>query len=291
MILDIINDLIIEINESDISTFYHYTNTEGLLGILDSNELWLTDSKFLNDPYEKTHGLNVIAIETNHGLINQYKNLIELMKNQTTNQIPINDDEFKFYELFYDEHNEFSEIINNHPTFIISFCENGDLLSQWKGYSNYGKGFSIGFNKEAFNKIPGTLFGKVIYSNKEKVSMVAKVIKHHIDYYKKITESNKKEVAGSFFYNMSLLSIFFKEGFFEEENEWRLVLHDMAAIEKIFFKSSDYGVTPFVKISINPIIDKIDKIIIGPKYDLKNVYSLSLKVPKEKIKQSNGVLQ
>lgn len=29
---------------------YHYTNLDGLFGILDSNEFWLSDVRFMNDP-------------------------------------------------------------------------------------------------------------------------------------------------------------------------------------------------------------------------------------------------
>jgi hypothetical protein len=34
---------------------YHYTTTSGLLGILQSKELWVTNCLYLNDPLEGTH--------------------------------------------------------------------------------------------------------------------------------------------------------------------------------------------------------------------------------------------
>jgi len=35
---------------------------------------------------------------------------------------------------------------------MICFSKEGDLLSQWRGYGNDGKGICIGFNREYFEK-------------------------------------------------------------------------------------------------------------------------------------------
>ena len=36
--------------------FCHYTNLQGLIGIVESNELWLSDHRFLNDELEYEYG-------------------------------------------------------------------------------------------------------------------------------------------------------------------------------------------------------------------------------------------
>src|SRR3954471_7489320 len=55
--------LFFQVNE----TLFHYTTLEGLLGILESNDLRLTNTRFCNDDAEMTHGLDltrkVIATE------------------------------------------------------------------------------------------------------------------------------------------------------------------------------------------------------------------------------------
>src|ERR1039458_6661183 len=33
-------------------TIYHYTNAEGLRGIVDKHEIWMTNTAFVNDPTE-----------------------------------------------------------------------------------------------------------------------------------------------------------------------------------------------------------------------------------------------
>ena len=35
---------------------YHYTNTDGFLGIIKNNQIWATDYKFLKDPSEHSYG-------------------------------------------------------------------------------------------------------------------------------------------------------------------------------------------------------------------------------------------
>ena len=39
---------------------YHYTDLNGLLGIVGSNSLWATHFSFLNDSNELIHGMNCL---------------------------------------------------------------------------------------------------------------------------------------------------------------------------------------------------------------------------------------
>ncbi len=38
-----------------------------------------------------------------------------------------------------------------HIAFTISFCDDGDLLSQWRGYGSFGSGYALGFQAEGFD--------------------------------------------------------------------------------------------------------------------------------------------
>lgn len=58
-------------------------------------------------------------------------------------------------------------------TYTTCFSENGDLLSQWRGYANDAKGISIGFNKDILQTF-GTggynyHFKKVIYKSQDQL--------------------------------------------------------------------------------------------------------------------------
>ena len=52
----------LEIEDTDNKidfTLYHYTDGQGLRGILESGRLWFTDYRHLNDPSELTHGIKM----------------------------------------------------------------------------------------------------------------------------------------------------------------------------------------------------------------------------------------
>jgi hypothetical protein len=64
--------------EQDMNTItvplYHYTNGQGLRGILESGRVWFTDYQHLNDPSELTHG-----IEVAHDMIRSFDTGAEIM--------------------------------------------------------------------------------------------------------------------------------------------------------------------------------------------------------------------
>ena len=50
--------------------FYHYTSIEAFQGIINNKKLWLTNSKYFNDPSEVDYGFNYISKQ----IPNQFKN-------------------------------------------------------------------------------------------------------------------------------------------------------------------------------------------------------------------------
>lgn len=36
-------------------SLYHYTTAEGLIGIIENNEFWATERRYMNDMNEETH--------------------------------------------------------------------------------------------------------------------------------------------------------------------------------------------------------------------------------------------
>lgn len=105
---------------------YHYTNYAGLLGILESKCLWLTEHKYLNDPSEIEHGKKIIL----NSLTRRYQNYHNLIIYLTYNLNLVKEKSYK--------------------TYITSFCEEPDYLPAWRYYGDNGAGFSIGFKKEYF---------------------------------------------------------------------------------------------------------------------------------------------
>jgi len=103
---------------------YHYTTLEGLTGILGSTGLWASDVRFVNDASELSYasaliGNEVVAAISESEAVRPHLHLHSEMANP--------------FE------------IGRRP-FVACFCEEGDLLSQWRGYRAAESGFSLGFD-------------------------------------------------------------------------------------------------------------------------------------------------
>lgn len=96
---------------------YHYTKLDTLWEILESDSLFARNIRFSND--------------TNEYLLGQ-----ALIKDFITNCLNLTENIRK----------EIIEDIEKNPImqFMVCFCKNGDLLSQWRGYAK--SGVSIGFD-------------------------------------------------------------------------------------------------------------------------------------------------
>ena len=129
-----------EQNASTITVpLYHYTNAQGLRGILESGRVWFTDYRHLNDPSELTHGIKVahdVAQSLCEGADDRVRSFLE---------------DFVFM-LRPDN------FAGNLEFFIASFSRKRDDLGQWRAYADNGKGYAIGFAPEMFaitDPIPG----------------------------------------------------------------------------------------------------------------------------------------
>src|ERR1700690_142446 len=145
---------------SDIprETLYHYTTFNGLLGIVKSRALWASDIRYMNDSAEMRHTANLIGSEIAERLAGGHSN--PKLLNQFLDWVS-------------------HRFTNGHMLFAASFRSNGNLLSQWRGYSSLCKGVRKGFN-------PGDLLscaqqqsfqaGRCIYELKEQQRLIKQVV-------------------------------------------------------------------------------------------------------------------
>lgn len=133
--------------ENFLDEIYHYTSSEGLLGIIESEKLRLTHSSYLNDPTEILYGHEEIV---NHA--NGYRK---------------KSDKDKDVEYFWSRFSEpFCSMREKQPVFVCSFsCAKNDL-TQWRSYANNGHGFCLEFNAGLFSKVPPQYMGELIIFNK-----------------------------------------------------------------------------------------------------------------------------
>ena len=127
---------------------FHYTKTSSLLGILDSQELYFSRLRNLNDASEGRAVLDIINALEPTGIA---KNLIQFVKNN------------------------YSSIEKKaRSSYSFSFTTEEDDASQWDRYADHGKGVCIEFSSDQLESLMNTFsqvrLDKIIYidSNRQK---------------------------------------------------------------------------------------------------------------------------
>src|SRR5262249_23446401 len=117
-----------------VNVIHHYTDLKGLQGIVENHDLWLTNSRYSNDDEELMHGYRIVREVIN------------------TELASTPDDLFKDYL------RQVLAILESpapEGVYICCFCQDGDLLSQWRGYGSNGTGVSLAFLASGFSYVTG----------------------------------------------------------------------------------------------------------------------------------------
>ena len=92
---------------------YHYTSTDGLLGILANDAVWASDFRYLNDPSEFAFARLQI--------VSGIRTRLSRLRNPYDRSV---------YAAVIDRFERLDT-----TAFVSSFSENGNLLSQWRAYA------------------------------------------------------------------------------------------------------------------------------------------------------------
>lgn len=119
---------------------YHYTDLNGLRGILQSGRVWFTDYRHLNDPSEIQHGIDM-AREVARGLADIADGRVRLFLEN-------------FIDLFRLDNFDMALRF-----FIACLSRARDDLGQWRAYAVNGHGVAIGLSPRLFTVIDQPLPG------------------------------------------------------------------------------------------------------------------------------------
>jgi hypothetical protein len=234
---------------------YHYTNTTGLIGILDTASIWATDIYFLNDSQEFTYARERFIRRIKDRLPSPEKSDLTHAEDIARHIAGRTLD-----RLMQEE--------SAHRLYVSCFCPDGNLLSQWRGYGA-NDGVAIGFQRTnlgnvatideaekraellnvSYGEQPNAYLGRVLSAfesvpNKERADIV-------------IDEAFRAHVFQSF--------ASMKHPGFKEEAEVRLLVVDVEgdrSSPKVWFRRGNLGPIPYIKVGFDR--DAIVKIIIGP---------------------------
>jgi Protein of unknown function (DUF2971) len=251
--------------QSTADLLYHYTNTAGLIGILTSGSLWATDVSFLNDAQEMRYGREKLV----DALAAEGQRLI--------------DSDAPAYGANYNRgtvmHSAADSIRTDTPpdghppvtVYIACFCEDGDLLSQWRGYAE-GSGFAIGFRRDHLARLeyPTEQLGvgrngtplrlvKVAYGAAAIDGLIRRVLDEIVPQPRGHPGSHGWARAQEYVWP-SLATI--KHEAFREEQEWRLTLSAITDDSPRQFRSGPLGVTPYRTIEFN--LAAVGEVVVGP---------------------------
>lgn len=275
---------------SDIPTerLYHYTTFRGLLGIVHTSTLWASDIRYMNDSAELKHTVDLIRIEifdrigaghANPDLLNQFLDWVT------------------------------HRITNGHMLFASSFRANGNLLSQWRGYSRIGKGVSLGFNprfilecaqKQSFQ------IGKCIYDREEQRQLINQVI----DSVEDLAKTNDETLGaqqhgdrdGSYHCifqkiesDLLRIAAILKHPSFKEEEEWRIVSPVITDYlkEPVLFREGTSMLVPYIEFNLatgpKPSI-ALEHLFLGPTPNITiSMNSLTMFLSKHGIRPNDGI--
>lgn len=228
---------------------FHYTNSGGLIGILRSSRLWATNFRFLNDNSEVAYGVTMFESIVKDRLADSKNEIIS-----------------KFLERTLCTANAFDGMFD---CYITCFCEDDDLLNQWRVYAGSGGGFSIGLKSKEIGirwgdrgPIQDFILRKVLYNEREQKNLISEVIDSTVQVLAEATEGSTIEESGNLiasccqFVRASIADylIFFKHPAFDVENEWRLC-HIVSSNQQdhVEFRDGPYGLTPYVELDISPM--------------------------------------
>lgn len=217
---------------------YHYTTVSGLIGIITSRELWASDCQFLNDGTELSYARKIFFAEVKK--LNLKKTLFE--DADTWYSVP-------------------GPSLERFRMFIACFCEDSDLLSQWRGYGT-DQGYALGFDIAQLKSL-----------DLGEISPVQYGIKNPLEYFAQELDAATRPSAHpgiAEWHNSEFLLrrlALVKHPGFAEEREWRALkqipvydLKDQSTATQ--FRSSPMGPIAYLVIPFPP--ECLREIIIGP---------------------------
>lgn len=235
---------------------YHYTDASGLVGFLNSKKLWSTEYRFMNDASEVELGLNHFRFILREMILKEKL-----------------DRRRRYLEAVMDE----VKVPLRGSSYVFSFSEKRDDLSQWRGYAKDGFGFAIGFETNKLKKILDKKlisFGKICYNSAKQTKRYREVINRIYEFCDAscptgMTQSEKLIAADETRAVIASVAAGYKHSTFAAENEWRM--HFYPRDNQIKIRVSGTKLIPYVEVDISSEDDEspIACIGLGPGFKSK----------------------
>ena len=236
------------------STLYHYTNPSAFLGIIKYEQFFATQIQYMNDRKEFNHAVDLTV-----------QIIDEVIKESGTS-------------VFLEKLRASVSQYDGARTFIISFSEHPDTLSQWRAYSR-GGGFSIGFDhrklielaqRQGFSLLP------CIYDEQHQRELLKELVLFTLRESTGIDDPSSNNqvnsfIAKKFYGNFIRLAPNIKHPAFAEECEWRLIGGPFSyKLDEAGWRPARGMLVPYHKFSLvdNEGFIPISEVYVGPHTDM-----------------------
>lgn len=229
---------------------YHYCSNETMYNIVKHGQLWMSDISKSNDYSE----MRIFKPGIFFSIEEAYKKRPFPFLFKGLNDLDA------IRQLLIDVEKYIDNAQNSGflTSFVICFSEEGDMLSQWRGYANNGKGCSLGFSLNELQQYcqkheNQIVIKKVEYINKDTLtdyqnSEADKLLTGIRDLRQDASQlfsspnlTDKQLEEGIFFLALSLFENFiyntlqYKWDAFKEEQEWRMFFKSITKDEETLF--------------------------------------------------------
>jgi hypothetical protein len=225
---------------------FHYTSTEGLVGILTSRKFFASDMLASNDRSEFRHGVELTKSVLRETAADPLSMALLDSFSRGDGLVGLGRDYF---------------------IHAICFCPGKDVLTQWRAYSSTG-GFAIGVNFKQLRERAENLefaIARIMYREELQRDIIRKTVVHAKGAFESLRANldsasppEFKRGLDAFLLEVgiSLLKSIhhFKNEAFQSEDEWRIfpLVTIEEARKNLKFKSHGSAITPYVEVPFEP---------------------------------------
>jgi hypothetical protein len=227
-------------------TLFHYTSPSGLLGIIASQTLWATGIRYLNDASEMSYAAELAS----RVIGEQLETRADALSRRVLTELA-----------------EHPGRVRDAGVYVVSFCENGNLLCQWRAYGQ-GTGYALGFGTKYWDyKHNGPIrLRKVLYEPDEQRELICELLRltyeeierYVADYGESVLmDRYAHPLLGCLRTILSEVLPCLKHPAFREEQEWRLIVRQghqyvggRPPAHEVHFREGKLGVVPYIKLPL-----------------------------------------
>jgi DUF2971 family protein len=241
---------------------FHYTNAEGLKGIVESQTLWASHISFMNDPMEMKYAVNLCRKVLDESTRSSEDSVDELLHATVKTGL-----------------DRIGDLLTG---FVFCFCEKDDLLSQWRGYGDTSSAFSIGIdvNSLGIMTLARGDIRKVIYDVRQQEKMLQRLLSDWRNVLELLVKDDLVDYRRLHTLNIGFVMAFapvalsMKVPAFAEECEWRMITIRMNTSELYPTRLRDGKLVPYLEISETNTDGKslnlpIKSLRVGPTSDVE----------------------